>query len=253
MASPRAVAPALWWPGFWSPACSALVALVIGLVGCAPALPSFSGGRTTPDGREDLGLGASVRVPLGDLARPQDGPLLGLMAPGGIAPAGFFRIGIARGWDLGVLVAGPNGRLELRTGIRLGPSTRFHAGLSGYGGGLVRETSDVEGGGDGYRVGALVPIVFALDLGGILEAWAGARLGFEHVGGQIVSGGVMLRGDGTAFRGGLLVGLAIGFRRVHALLELAADYEYWRGHLAGVSFERQGVALVPSFGLRVRF
>jgi hypothetical protein len=40
---------------------------------------------------------------------------------------------------------------------------------------------------------------------------------------------------------------------VHALLELAADYEYWRGQLSSVSFERHGIALVPGFGIRVRF
>ncbi len=232
----------------------ALASLVFlaGSVGCAPALSSFSGSRTTPDGREDLALGGSVRAPLGDLARPADGPLLGLMSPGGVVPVGFFRVGIAPGWDLGVLVAGPSGRLELRTAVRMGASTRFVAGVSGYGGGLSRDT-DPEGRGDGYRVGGLVPLVFTLDLGGILEAWAGVRVGFEHVGGQVITGDVVDRGDATAFRGGLVVGLAIGFRRVHALLELAADYEYWRGQLSSVSFERQGVALVPGFGLRVRF
>lgn len=223
------------------------------LFGCAPALSSFSGARTTPAGREDIALGASVRAPLGDLARPVDGPLLGLMSPGGVAPAGFFRVGIARGWDLGVLVAGPNGRLELRTSVRLGTMARFTAGISGYGGGITREATDAEGRGDGYRVGALLPLVFALDLGGIFEAWGGVRLGFEHVGGQIVTGDIVDRGHATAFRGGLVVGLAVGFRRVHALLELAADYEYWRGQLSSVSFERQGIALVPGFGIRVRF
>jgi hypothetical protein len=229
---------------------AALLAL---LASCAPALSSFTGGRTTPNGREDLALGASVRAPLGDLARPTDGPLLGLMSPGGVVPAGFFRIGLAPGWDLGVLVAGPNGRLELRTSVRLSSFVRFIGGVSAYGGGVTRDASDVQGRGDGFRVGGLVPLVFTLDLGGVFEAWGGVRLGFEHVGGQLVTGDIVDRGDATAFRGGLVVGLAIGFRRVHALVELAADYEYWRGQLNDVSFERQGIALVPGFGVRVRF
>ena len=223
------------------------------LVGCAPALPSFTGGRTTPEGRGDVALGGSARVPLGDLSRPVDGPLLGLMSSGGVAPVGFFRVGVARGWDLGVLVAGPSGRLELRGGVRLGSLARFVGGVGVYGGGLTREATDPQGAGDGFRVGALVPLVLTLDLGGIFEAWGGVRLGFEHVGGGLALGGIRTTGDATAFRGGLVVGLAVGFRRVHALLELAADYEYWRGQLGSLGFERQGVALVPAFGLRVRF
>ena len=50
-----------------------------------------------------------------------------------------------------------------------------------------------------------------------------------------------------------MVGLAIGLARLHAMIELAADYEYWRGQLGGVVFERQGIALVPGFAIRARF
>ncbi len=227
--------------------------LVLCLVGCAPALSSFSGARTTPAGRGDVALGASARVPLGDLAHPSDGALVGLTSPGGVAPGGFVRIGLARGWDLGVLAWGPNGRLELRGSVRLGTFTRFIGGVAAYGGGIAQDATPEQSRGDGYRVGALLPLVFALDLGSIFEAWGGIRLGYEHVGGALVVDDRALRGEADAFRGGLVVGLAVGFRRVHALLELAADYELWRGQLDGRPIERQGVALVPGFGLRVRF
>jgi hypothetical protein len=224
------------------------------LVGCAPALSSFSGARTTPEGRGDLALGASVRAPLGDLARPTDQAVLGLTSPGGVAPAGFFRLGLSRRVDMGVLIAGTTGRLELRLSERLGTYARVIAGVSGYGGYVVRDGDPLDGRGDGFRAGALVPIVLALDMGSIFEAWGGIRLGYEHVGGNVNTGTMLaMSGDANAFRGGLVVGLAIGLARLHAMVELAADYEYWRGQLGGAGFERQGIALVPGFAIRARF
>lgn len=227
--------------------------LTIALGGCAPALSSFTGSRTTPEGRGDIAVGASVRAPLGDLARPADQAVLGLTSPGGVAPAGFFRLGLSRRADLGVLIAGTTGRIELRGALRLSSILRFVGGVSGYGGYVVRE-DDPEGRGDGFRAGALVPLVFSLDLGGVIEAWGGFRLGYEHVGGTVrPDPALVMSGDANAFRGGLVVGLAIGLMRIHALVELAADYEYWRGQLAGAVFERQGIALVPGFAIRARF
>jgi hypothetical protein len=220
------------------------------LIGCAPALSSFSGARTTPEGHGDVAIGASARAPLGDLARPSDQPIVGLTSPGGIAPAGFFRVGIDRSWDLGVLVAGTTGRLELRVSHPLSTAAYVLAGVSGYGG-YVRRDQDPEGPGDGFRAGGLVPLVLGINAGGIFEAWGGLRLGYEHAQGTLDA--MTVSGDANAFRGGLVVGLAIGFLHIHALIELAADYEYWRGQLAGVTFERQGIALVPGFALRVRF
>ena len=227
--------------------------LTIALVGCAPALSSFSGSRTTPEGRGDVAVGASVRAPLGDLARPADQAVLGLTAPGGVAPAGFFRLGLSRRADLGVLVAGTTGRIELRLSHRVNAVVRVIGGVSGYGG-YVQRGDDPEGRGEGFRAGALVPLVLSLDMGGVFEAWGGLRLGYEHVAGTVrPDAAPAMDGEANAFRGGLVVGLAVGLTRIHALIELAADYEYWRGQLAGSDFERQGIALVPGFALRARF
>lgn len=231
----------------------ALLLAAVVLVGCAPALSTFSGSRTTPEGRGDLAIGASARAPLGDLARPADQPVLGLTSPGGVAPAGFFRLGLSRQVDLGVLIAGTTGRLELRGSTRLSPTLRVIGGVSGYGGYLTRD-QDPEGAGEAFRAGALVPLVLAMDLGGVVEAWGGLRLGYEHVGGTVRPDAMLATsGEADAFRGGLVVGLAFGLLRIHALIELAADYEYWAGQLGGVRFERQGIALVPGFAIRARF
>lgn len=230
-----------------------VLTIAIGLGACAPALSSFTGSRTTPEGRGDLAVGASVRAPLGDLARPADQAVLGLTSPGGVSPAGFFRLGLTRRIDLGVLIAGTTGRVELRLAHRMSALVRFIGGISGYGGYVLRD-DDPEGRGEGFRAGALVPLVLALDMGSVVEGWGGIRLGYEHVGGTVhPDPALSVDGDANAFRGGLVLGLAFGLARIHALIELAADYEYWRGQLGGVTFERQGIALVPGFAVRARF
>jgi hypothetical protein len=49
-----------------------------------------------------------------------------------------------------------------------------------------------------------------------------------------------------------VLGLAFGFRHVHAMLELSALYERWSGDAAGASFATDGLVLVPAFALRIR-
>jgi len=82
-------------------------------------MPAFTGGKTVPEGRSDLALGATVRVPAGDMvARPEDGTeadaLLGFGAPGGVAPVAFVRHGLTDDLDLGVEAAGASLRVGLR-------------------------------------------------------------------------------------------------------------------------------------------
>lgn len=223
-------------------------------VGCAPSLPSFSGARTTPNGRTDLVAGMSARVPTGDLASTD---ALALAAPAGIAPAGAVRVGVSRELDLGLVVSAASGRAELRYGQTVG-SFRLHAGIAGFGGYAVTDP-DVNGAqGSGWRAGAFVPLTLGFDVAGILEAWVGARFALERVEGQLgptaMMGGVPnATSSAWGVRAGGVVGLALGFRRVHVLAELAVDGEWWSGQLAGVSFERAGAALTPAFGVRIRF
>jgi hypothetical protein len=49
-----------------------------------------------------------------------------------------------------------------------------------------------------------------------------------------------------------VIGMALGVRRIHALLELTAAYEYWFIDHAGGSLNRGGFVLIPGFGLRLR-
>lgn len=230
------------------------LAAAIALAGCAPSIPSFSGARTTPDGRVDLLAGMSARVPTGDLA---SGDAMSLAAPGGIAPAGAVRVGVSRELDLGLVVSAASGRAELRYGETVG-SVRLHAGIAGFGGYAVTDPDANGAQGSGWRAGAFVPLTLGFDVAGILEAWVGARFAFERVEGQLGPTTMMptstnATSSAWGVRGGGVVGLALGFRRVHVLAELAVDGEWWSGQLAGVSFERSGAALTPAFGVRIRF
>ena len=214
------------------------------------------GGRTTPRDRVDLGLGAAMRVPLADLeprAMPEGAEeVLAFAEPGGVAPVALARWGFVRHGSLGLSASGSTARVELIGEVRLSPFLRLMYGVAPYGGYAWSNPRQGTGGGEGWRVGALAPIALTMDGAGIIEGWVGARLGFEHADGSI--GVEMMRSAGhlSAFRGGVFLGLAAGIRRVHVMIELAADYEYWVGALGGMAIERQGVALTPGVALRIR-
>jgi hypothetical protein len=232
-------------------------ALGVFAAGCAPALPTFSGGSTTPHDREDLAVGLAARAPALDLSAPSGGgadELLTLAAPGGVVPAGALRFGLDGGWDLGVVVAGSGGRLEVRTGGLLGSSVTWHVGAAISGAYQRSEARQIDddttlAGAEGYRVGGLVPLSVGMALGGIFEAWGTVRLGAEHVGGSVGAAS----GDAWTLRSGLALGLAVGFRRVHVMVELAVDFEHVRGQLGGAVIERSGLVLTPATALRIRF
>ncbi len=234
-------------PGARAAAALALVATSF-WVGCAPTLPSFAGARTTPTGRVDLAAGMAARVPTGDLAT---GDALALAAPAGIAPAGALRVGLADDLDLGLVVSSASGRAELRYGTRVGP-LRAHVGLAGFGGYAATPLDAAGSQGEGWRAGAFVPLTLTLDVVGILEAWLGARLAFERVEGALAASALEAPSSAWGLRGGGVVGIALGFRRVHVLAELAVDGEWWSGTTAGASFERTGVSLTPALAVRVR-
>jgi len=219
---------------------SALVAsglCALSLCACAPTFPSFAGGRTAPRGRTDLGVGAAVRIPVGDLA---DDPRLAPLASGGVAPGAFVRHGLSRDVDLGVEISGTAARGQLR--LQLGSGmVRLLAGLAPHVG-LGHE------GGEVVRVGGTVPIVLSVSVLGLYEAWVGVRVGVEHLVGRAQATRYSL----TGLRTGGVVGLAVGFRHLHVLVELGIDHELWRGSADDRSIETNGLVLTPALALRLR-
>lgn len=227
------------------------------LGGCATAVPAMMGASTTPKNRTDIGLGGAARVPLGELRDPL------VLDPGaseyryaadagGVVPMAYGRYGLAENWDLGLMVSGTTVRADARYERVLSDGTTRKAlvvGMAPYGGWIP----DRDGSGRGGRVGFEVPFVFGVEIGGIYELWLGARGSGEYVFGDFQVAGSEQKASGAGVRAGPVIGMALGVRRIHALVELTAAYEYWFIDHAGASLNRGGFVLIPGFGIRLRF
>jgi hypothetical protein len=164
----------------------------------------------------------------------------------------YGRYGFAENWDLGLMVSGSTVRLDVRYERVLAEGTTRKAlvvGMAPYGGWIP----DRDESGRGGRVGFEVPFVFGVEIGGIYELWLGARGSGEYVFGDFQIAGSEERASGAGIRAGPVVGMALGVRRIHALVELTAAYEYWFIDHAGASLNRGGFVLIPGFGIRLRF
>lgn len=226
--------------------------------GCAPASPVWGGATTTPEGRGDVSLGAAVRVGLGDLdpasAPDEVGPYVENAQGSGVAPAGAFRYGILEHTDLGVTVAGPLIRLDLRQELVLDESLARISLLGGVGPylGFFGGDSDLDGAG-ATRIGVDLPLLIGIDGLSIVQLWLGARVGIEHAFGNLDGGGAAVDAlSATGFRVGGVFGLALGFRHLHVMLELTAGWETWSGDLGASPVSVSGAVLTPAFALRYR-
>jgi hypothetical protein len=197
------------------------VALGALLSSCAAAVPTFSGGRTTPESRADLGLGGAALVPVED-------------SEGGVVPAAFFRYGLARGLDAGLVYAGSAGKLELRYELYADDADTlrpgFLIGFAGLGGGAE----------DFARAGGELFGFFVMDATSLLELWVGPRVRLEAwLGDEVL---VFGSAGGT-------IGIAAGFRSVHALIEVTVAYDFFAGDDA---LDRGYLSVMPAFALRFR-
>jgi hypothetical protein len=188
-------------------------------------------------------VGAAARIPLGggESITAEDA------LAGGIHPAAAVRHGLRRGLDLGVLGSGTDGALALRAErVLLEGATRkvFLYGVLAYGGAvLAREEGDDRG----YRLGIDLPLLLALDVGGLYEGSFGFRGGVEYLGVDGAQG----EKRGVIFRGGPALAFGLGLRRVHGMIELGVGVEGRTGSL-GRADGRVGGYLLPALALRLR-
>ena len=210
-----------------------------------------------------MAAGGAARVPLGNLGSPERAvddtteraiDLQGFTRRGGLAPLASISVPLAERTDLGVRVVSGALALALRHGIALQEKIQLLGALRPYGGAVFID--DGQGGQSavGPRLGVDTVWVLAIDVSGVFEAWAGARAGVEHARCRL-EGQDRFRAAlrGTLLRLGSLVGLGVGFRRLHLLMELGADREWWWMGGDIEPEERTGFSLTPALALRLRF
>ena len=112
------------------------------------------------------------------------------------------------------------------------------------------ELSGVDlGGTNGWGVDVPV-LVGSSSRAGIASVWGGPRAGYEKLGGTIELATESPRRSGALdaarwYAGGV-VGLSLGFRHLHGVLELDAYYQHAKGSLAGYDADVAGVTISPA-------
>jgi len=213
----------------------------------------MAGGSTTPARRADLGLGGAARIALGGLAERTgaDASLKDVVGPGGVTPLAYARAGVAPHWDVGLSAASTTLRGELRGELLLDAKSSLRPALlvaAAVFGGPVHDDGAFRGG----RVGAGLPLLLVLDASSLVELWVGPRVRIERVWAEIGPGDAPVDGAATGIGLGGVIGVAVGFRHLHALAELSAAWERWSGTFDGDAALASGVVLTPAFGLRLR-
>jgi hypothetical protein len=152
------------------------------------------------------------------------------------------RHGLTPRLDLGAEIAGSMARAQVRGRLGRVRLARFIGGASAHVG-LAQEDARA------VRVGGSVPFVIGFDLLSVFEVWLGVRAAVDYLGGTSELGTSL---DLITVRTGGVVGMAVGFRRVHLLVELGIDHELWLGNVNDSGIERGGLVLTPAFALRIR-
>lgn len=233
-----------------------VAALCVFASACAPTMPSWSGARTTPSGRLDLAAGAAIRVPVGELS-PRDPTTteprqrtLALMAAGGVSPGASARVGLGDAADLGIRVIGATAQVGLRSAVTLDDerTVRLMLGIAPFAGLLADHEN-----GNGWRAGVELPVTLGWEIGGLYEIAFGVRAAGEHLRGDVGAvGGPTSALEAWHWRVGAVLGVGVGFRRLFAFVELAADYEWLVATLDGADSGAAGISLTPAFALRWR-
>jgi hypothetical protein len=233
------------------------IALAAGLLtaGCAGAMPALVGGSTTPTRRSDLIAGGSARVPRGDLRREASTTASGSNAGraglgGGIVPTAAVRIGLPNGFDVGMIAAGTDVRAEIRRErvLRNGSTRPSLLATAAIYGGAIRDRDDDSV--HARRIGGELIGAWAAEFGGLYDAWLGLRIAAEGVNGNL--GPTATNATALGARIGPVLGLAAGFRWVHALIEMTVAFEDWRIEDAAGRRNVYGFVFIPAFVIRLR-
>ena len=249
--------------------------LVLFAVGCGGGVPLLHGAHALSPGSTLTGLGFSGTFTAGDAreavnaarasdpSTPQRGELLAkdgavtaALAPS-VAPFVAMRVGLPGDNEVGFSYTGRFLRFDARHAFESG-KWAFSAGAGGRGSlnaaTTVGESETATTSPRTPAIGFDVPLLVGWRSdAGIVSIWGGARGGFD----RINSGGSTSTTPGsldlTHWRAGGVVGLAVGFRHVHAAIELETSYHVVKGTFGGTNVEVQGVTLAPAGGVLFTF
>jgi hypothetical protein len=218
-------------------------------VGCAPSMPLLAGGFPTPASRGDVIVGGAVDVPL---SHPTEEGLARVVSSGGVVPVAGLRLGLGDRTDFGVTVAGTGGRIDVRRVFQLSGREKLERyGILVGASALVIRTEDADVGAL-WSGGGEIPVLFTFDAASVIEAWVGVRLGVTHTAGAVKVAGRSEQGVVWGLGAGAVLGVAVGFRHAHALLELSAAYQSFSGAQGSEDLRLPMVTLTPAFALRLR-
>jgi hypothetical protein len=241
-----------------------LASTLAGAAGCGGGSPLLHGANVLAPGDTTFGAGASAQVAAIDGAPSEaraSRVLEDLGFGAGVAPWAGARIGIEGGNEAGLAYTGRSIRLDFRHAFQLGD--RWALSL-GAGGSAIIPRFQGEGLGDqasAYGPGVDVPVLFGRELGpGLYSFWFGPRAGYDHLSGSFSS--LLLQPslpeesldlEGNHFWAGGLVGVKVGFRRVHVALEVNGAWHHGQGELGDENASFDQVSVTPAGALIVAF
>lgn len=238
--------------------------VLLAAVGCGGAVPLMHPAHVLEDGEVTLGGGFSGRVPidpsaLATVERQEDERIIqeAAFSPG-IAPWVGGRFGMGSDVEAGLTYSGRAIRVDGRYAIDLGtPTLSLGVGASG----LLpkrREEPDIRVGG----FGGDVPILLGFrSAGDIYALWLGARGGAEFIEGKhhlpadLIDPTLVLEEDVSGWHsyvGGLL-GVRVGFRFIHAVLEVNTAMHFAEATVGGRDMTVRLFEVSPSGALVINF
>lgn len=254
------------------------------MLGCAGASPLMHPAHTLSEGQVRFAGGVSTNFVIGDPAdaiddaeaepvgaftdRPSETYARGALASAamapGLSPLLAGRVGLGYDAEGGLTYTGRTVRIDGRYAVQ-----DEHVALSaGVGGSAVLSRRSQ---GPDARIGGLnldattgwgvdVPIVFGWQSDAqVVWWWSGVRGGYEQLRGEVgyeapapampIDGDI----DGRRVYVMGLTGIAVGFRHLHAAIEVQGGYQQAEGTLWDTDVDVSGVSLSPSAALVGRF
>ena len=254
--------------------CSSGAALALFAAACGGGVPLLHGAHALSPGKTLTGVGFSGTFTAGaardamtaartsDPSTPgrdellaKDAAVTAALAPS-VAPFVAMRIGLGGDNEVGFAYTGRFLRFDARHAFESG-KWAFSAGAGARGSlNAANAGAESDGAASSPRAPAYgfdVPLLVGWrSAAGVVSLWGGARGGLDriHSGSNEATPGSL---NLTHWRAGGVVGLAIGFRHVHAAIELETSYHGVKGTFGSANVEVRGVTLTPAGGLLFTF